>query len=86
MSKEVQKYFQQLRDMGEEASKAGDHAAFLTALGAMIIEYESYLLESAGDVKSAMGLALVCATLKQFKNASTYDLPFDEFITLPMKE
>lgn len=84
--KEVEKYFQQLRDMGTEASKAGEHSAFLVAIGAMIVEYELYLLDGAGKAKSAMGLALVCATLKQLKNASTDDLPFDEFITVPTKD
>lgn len=80
------KYFQQLRDMGAEASKAGDHSPFLVALGAMIVEYETYLLQGTGDRAGAVGLGLVCATLKQLKRASTDDLPFDEFITVPMKE
>ena len=84
--KKLKKYIQQLQDIGEEASEAGDHSAFLTALGAVLVDYELYLLDGVGEKKSAMGLALVCATLKQLKNSSTDDLPFDEFITVPTND
>lgn len=86
MDRNYQKYFQQLRDIGAEASKAGDHSPFLVALTAMIVEYDIYLLQDTGNKAGAIGLGLVCATLKQLKNLSTDDLPFDEFITVPTKE
>lgn len=80
-------YYNQIYKIAEEAFASGHHSSFLVALGVTLVTYEDCLVEtSPKETKGAIGLALVCATLKHLKSQSTDNLPFDEFITVPTKK
>lgn len=80
-------YYDKLYEIASDAFAKGHHSAFLTALGVTLVTYEDCIVEATKEeTKGAVGLGLVCATLKHLKSQSTDNLPFNEFITVPTKK